>query len=184
MRLLSSDDGASLVRVIAGEVAGSGARAPRRRRSPICTRPWLPARGWRCRGRATSTPSLTSSPGGASPATKTGRWTRASWRVFGTGDALTIRAAARQPLDRRATAGKCSLLGGLADPRSRGPLRPLRHEHARGDHPGCEGLPERAHGRDSRRARPPPHQRRPDLQRRLMRARGRGRVRPRASSGP
>ena len=154
--LLSSHDGASLVRVIAGEVDGH--RGPGVTYTPIAyphatvapgsqlELPWprdfnalvyvLAGRGYAGRDEKPLD--------------------EGQLAVFGPGDALSVRAAEQQPV---ASKGGWEILDPRrpADPRAGRALRPLRDEHARGDRAGGRGLQRRQDGHHPRDARPAPH---------------------------
>ena len=131
LRLLTSDDGGALIRLIAGDIAGF--EGPGVTHTPITyahatvapgaeiSVPWNPAfsaMAYVLTGRGTAGPEGRPVEDG-------------QLVVFGPGDHLVIRAAdgRDEPLD-------VLLLGGTADSCTDRPLRPLRHEHARGNHSG------------------------------------------------
>ena len=98
--LLSSADGGALVRLIAGDLAGHAARAPRTRRSSSPTPRWRRAPAWSSRGPRTSTPWPTSLDGAGSVGGERRPFESGQLVVFGAGDIVTHRRPpGQEPLD-------------------------------------------------------------------------------------
>ena len=149
LRLLTSDDGGALFRLIAGDIAGYS--GPGVTHTPITY-----AHATLAPGAEISVPW---NPAFSALAyVLTGRGTAGSERrpieagqlvVFGSGDHLVVAAAAATGRAARRAAARWT-----ADRRTDRSLRPVRHEHPRGDHPGRRGLsgrPARNHpGRPTR----------------------------------
>ena len=140
--LLASADGASLVRVIAGDVAGhSGPGVTHTAMAMVHATRDRRVRSSSCPGRPDSTPWSTSSPGPA-------RWGRAARRSgWAAGRARERRL--RHPRRRRAPGEprpgpRRADPRRAAHPRAGGRLRTVRHEPARRAGPGLRGLPGRA----------------------------------------
>lgn len=158
MTLLSGQDGASLVRVIAGQIDGH--EGPGVTYTPITYLHATIAPGSRL---DLSWPrdfnALAYVLAGRGYAGREERpLEEGQLALFGSGAAITMRAAGAQPV--AASAGwEVLLLGGFPIRGQVARYAPFVMKHTRGDHPGSRGLPRGPHGRDPRRAPAAPHER-------------------------
>ena len=147
-RCFSSPDGGALLRVIAGDVAGTAAPASRTRRSPAARHASQPGAQLRLPWRRDFNALATCwrAPAPSAPEQRPVRTGQLA--VFGPGDVITFGAASARTAGSRPSTC-CARRP--ADPGAGRRLRPVRDEHQGRAGPGVRGLP----------GRPPRHASRP-----------------------
>ena len=141
-RLLTTEDGGALVRVIAGDVAGH--QGPGSTFTPITLvhATISPTAEMKLPWRSDFNALVYFLAGEGYAGEQLAPVRSGQLVVFGPGDYLQIGAARSQ--DSASPNVEVLVLGGPAYPRTGCPLRAVRHEHQRGDRPGDAGLPGRA----------------------------------------